>query len=197
MRKLILLPLSLATLVACSGPADAPTEALRAFFSYPDGSPHPVTAWGEPDLQGKWPIMHLFATRLQRDPKYGERRELNDEEWEAAEKMLERRDAPYETEIKSNKMGMGHWAETTMRSEAARLTSLISYPPDGQMPALTARGEAARPAEFRSDDTSEGLRFDGGLRCVGPLHHARACRRRCCRSTTTTVFEIVSRRVTS
>ena len=90
--------------------------------------------------------MHLFATRLQRDPKYGERRELDDEEWQAAQAGLQRRDERYHEEIKTNKMGMGHWAETTTRTEAARLTSLISYPPDGQLPALTARGAGARPA---------------------------------------------------
>jgi hypothetical protein len=140
-----------------------------AAFTYPDGSPHPVTPWGEPDLQGNWPIMHLFATRLQRDPKYGERRELDDAEWQAAQEGLKRRDERYHEEIQGNKMGMGHWAETTTRTEAARLTSLISYPPNGQLPALTARGQELAPL-FRSDDTQQVFDsvndFDAWDRCI-------------------------------
>jgi hypothetical protein len=66
-------------------------------------------------------------------------------------------------------MGMGHWAETTTRTEAARLTSLISYPTDGQLPALTARGEDLAPT-FRSDDTQTVFDsvndFDAWDRCI-------------------------------
>jgi hypothetical protein len=95
-------PASLAIVLAaalaggCSSPDDAADSraaaddgAARAApsFTYPDGSPHPVTEWGDPDLTGNWPIMHLFATRLQRDPKYGDRRFLTDEEWQAAEPL--------------------------------------------------------------------------------------------------------------
>jgi hypothetical protein len=170
-----------AALAACSGPdnaaeADADAGGTNAAgaesevtFNYPDGSPHPVTPWGDPDLQGMWPIMHLFSTRLQRDPEYGERRFLTDEEWDNAQAVLQRRDERYQSEIESNKMGMGHWAETTLRTEAARLTSLISYPPDGQIPALTARGEELVP-EFRSDDTRDVFDspqdFDAWDRCI-------------------------------
>jgi len=130
----------------------------------------PMTEWGDPDLQGMWPIMHLMATRLQRNPDYGERRYLTDEEWERAQGMLERRDANYDREIQSNKMGMGHWAESTTRSDAARLTSLISYPPDGRFPALTPRGEELA-VNFGSDDTREVFDspqddFDSWDRCI-------------------------------
>jgi hypothetical protein len=157
-------------LAACSGSGDAAkTQASAAKLTYPDGSPHPLTAWGDPDLQGMWPIMHLFATRLQRDPKYGERRYLNEEEWAAAENILKSRDERYNTEIKTNKLGMGHWAESTTRSEAARLTSLISYPTDGQIPKLTPRGEELVP-QFHSDDTSKVFDsvndFDAWDRCI-------------------------------
>ena len=181
MRQRILvqmLVVSSVTLAACSGSddatedrasADASAAAGQPKFTYPDGSPHPMTEWGDPDLQGTWPIMHLIATRLQRDPKYGERRYLTDEEWAAAEGTLERRDAAYDREDKSNKMGMGHWAESTTRTEAARLTSLISYPPDGQFPALTPRGEELVP-EFASDDTQKVFDsikdFDSWDRCI-------------------------------
>jgi hypothetical protein len=177
MRKRIvaqILTIATAGLAACGGLEDvaergAGAQRRAATFTYPDGSAHPVTPWGDPDLQGMWPIMHLFSTRLQRDPKYGERRLLSDEEWAAAQTVLQRREERYQTEIDSNKMGMGHWAETTTRIEAARLTSLISYPPDGQIPALTARGEELGP-EFRSDDTHRVFDsvedFDSWDRCI-------------------------------
>jgi hypothetical protein len=157
-------------LAACSSPND-PSKAAGAAakLTYPDGSPHPVTPWGDPDLEGVWPIMHLFATRLQRDPKYGERRYLTEEEWAAAEAVLKSRDERYDSEIKTNKMGMGHWAESTTRTEAARLTSLISYPLDGQIPKLTQRGEELVP-QFHSDDTSKVFDsptdFDAWDRCI-------------------------------
>lgn len=162
-------------LVACSSSDDgtetntAARTSATARFTYPDGTPHPVTDWGDPDLQGTWPIMHLFSTRLQRDTKYGERRELTDEEWAAAQAVLRTRDERYQTEIQSNKMGMAHWAETTTRTEAARLTSLISYPPDGQIPALTPRGNELA-LTFRSDDTQRVFDsprdFDAWDRCI-------------------------------
>jgi hypothetical protein len=56
-----------------------------------------------------------------------------------------------------------------VRTEATRLTSLISYPPDGQLPALTARGQELAPL-FRSDDTQQVFDsvndFDAWDRCI-------------------------------
>ena len=160
-------------LAACAGAlamgtalAQPSSEAL----TYPDGTPHPMTAWGDPDLQGTWPIMNLFSTPLQRPEQYGEREYLTDEEYARAEGTLQRREQAYEQEIKTNKMGMGHWAETTTTSDAARLTSLTVYPPNGQFPGLTARGEALRP-QFGSDDTRQVFDsptddFDSWDRCI-------------------------------
>jgi hypothetical protein len=139
-------------------------------YTYPDGSAHPVTAWGDPDLQGMWPIMHLIATQLQRNPQYGERRLLTDEEYQRAQGTLERRDAAYYQQVGNSELGMGSWAESTVRSDAARLTSLIAYPENGRFPELTARGEALRP-EFgsswsRSAYDSPQDDFDTWDRCI-------------------------------
>ena len=171
----ILITTAAAAVAACTAPDDASETAnagqaaAAAKLTYPDGSPAPVTEWGDPDLAGMWPIMHLFATRLQRDPKYGERRFLTEEEWQKAEEVLKKRDERYHTEIANNKLGMGHWAESTTRTEAARLTSLISYPPDGQIPGLTERGKELQPL-FKSDDTSKVFDspqdFDAWDRCI-------------------------------
>ena len=101
----------------------------------------PTTAWGDPDIQGMWPIINLISTPFQRDPKYGDRLYLSDEEYAKTEQALAARDKRYEDEIKSNKMGMGHWAEASHHNEAARLTSLMREPANGRFPELTERGK--------------------------------------------------------
>ena len=53
-----------------------------------------------------WPIINLISTPFQRDPKYGDRLYLSDEEYAKTEQALAARDKRYEDEIKSNKMGM-------------------------------------------------------------------------------------------
>ncbi len=51
----------------------------------------PKTSWGEPDLQGIWPLNHLIATPFQRPEKYGDRRLMTDEEFAAAQKNAQAR----------------------------------------------------------------------------------------------------------
>jgi hypothetical protein len=185
-----------AMLAACSGADDADAPGL----SFADGSPHPVTEWGDPDLQGMWPIMHLLSTQLQRNPALGERRELTEEEYQASvtgRGSQAARDAAYHQMMATNSLGMGGWAESTLRSQQTRLTSLISYPSNGRFPALTARGEELRP-EFGSSWSTErsGSGFDSPQDDFDTASRA-ACRTRCCRSTTTTASASSSRRATS
>ena len=161
------LVIAILCLLACPGPAHAGTK--KAKFTYPDGSPMPVTPWGDPDLQGMWPITHLIATPLQRNPKYGTRRYLTDAEWKKAEAILKGRYERYDTENTKNELGMGSWAESTLRSEAARLTSLTSYPPNGRIPALTPYGKKLAH-QFHSDDFEHVFDspsdFDAWDRCI-------------------------------
>ena len=149
-----------AALVACSGSDEASVASESAdAFAYPDGSSHPVTSWGDPDLQGTWPIMHLLSTSMQRNPDYGDRQYLTDEEYEASlsgRSSQASRDAAYERMVQSNSLGMGGWAESTTRSQQARLTSLISYPTDGRFPEVTARAEELRPNFGSSWSTEQG-----------------------------------------
>jgi hypothetical protein len=130
---------------------------------------HPVTEWGDPDLRGMWPTMHLIATQFQRNARYGDRRYLTDEEYAETAKRLADRDARYQTEISSNSMGMGHWAEASHNNDAARLTSMLFYPEDGQFPALTPKGKEL--AEKMSSSWSgtawdKPADFDSWDRCV-------------------------------
>src|SRR3954468_11885513 len=119
-RSLIVITAGLA---AWSLPGDARAQQPAAALKYADGSPQPVTPWGDPDLQGMWPIMHLFATNLQRNPQYGDRRQLTDDEGKNAEGVLQAAEQNNHPQIANGKMNMGHWAETTTRTDAARLTS--------------------------------------------------------------------------
>ena len=57
----------------------------------------PKTPWGEPDLQGIWPLNHLIATPFQRPEKYGDRRFLTDEEFAAAQKNAQARNKRFES----------------------------------------------------------------------------------------------------
>lgn len=157
-------------IVGCSGPEDAvetesagsaaePAAETATAYTYPDGSPHPVTEWGDPDLQGMWPIMHLMSTSLQRDEEFGDRLYLTDEEYE--ESLTGRgsqaaRDAAYDRMVQTNTLGMGGWAESNTRVPQARQTSLISYPTDGRFPALTATGEDLVPQFGSSWSTENG-----------------------------------------
>jgi len=58
-------------------PAEPGTAKERQLWAYdvkpvPNYVP-PKTAWGDPDLQGIWPINHLIAVPLTRPKQYGDR----------------------------------------------------------------------------------------------------------------------------
>jgi hypothetical protein len=121
-----------AALAACSPePASGPPSPAGAYEA-------PRTAWGDPDLQGMWPIDRLNGTPVQRPEAFGERRFLTDDEFAERVERLRGLNARYDEEIATNKMGIGHWAEM---GEPNKLTSLIVEPANGRVPALTAEGE--------------------------------------------------------
>ena len=92
----------------------------------------PKTPWGEPDLQGMWPLNHLLATPFQRQPKYGDRRLMTDEEYAAAQKSAQARNQRFES---------GAIPQADSGTEVTRLTSLLSDPPNGRFPELTPNGK--------------------------------------------------------
>jgi len=125
----------------------------------------PKTPWGEPDLQGMWPLNHLIATNLQRNPQYGTRRFLTDEEFAAAEKSAQQ----------SSERFQGGAIPTADARTASRLTSLISDPPDGRVPAFTPKGQemfeklhgSYRPRQVDGRDIFDNIDdFDTWDRCI-------------------------------
>ena len=128
---------------------------------------HPTTPWGDPDLQGRWPIRHMTLTPLERPVELGTRAYLTDEEFAERAAAIEARNTRYEQETSSNQMGMGHWAEAGQVPQ--RQASLIVDPPNGRLPALTAAGRA-KSATMGSSwqdipfDTLED--FDSWDRCI-------------------------------
>jgi len=153
------------TLGACSN--DSSPGASVADAGSDSSYPHPMTEWGDPDLRGIWPIQHLIGTPFQRPEEYGTREYYSDEEFQSrADQLEETRNARYEEEIRNNKMGMGHWAETT---EAQRITSLLVDPPNGRFPELTEEGK--RRSELMGSSWSRQVYdsiadFDTWDRCV-------------------------------
>ena len=131
-RSAWLVPALAAAAAGCSVEPEA-TNAGSA-----GGYVAPRTAWGDPDLQGMWPIDKLNGTPVQRPENFGERRFLTDAEFAERVERLDRLNARYDEEIAANKMGTGHWAEM---GEPNKLTSLIVEPANGRVPPLTAEGE--------------------------------------------------------
>ena len=139
--------LALVALAACSNDAameaDSENAAMNAAPAAANASGYsvPRTSWGDPDLRGMWPIINLISTPFQRPEEFGTREMLTDEEYEQTQGRLAARNERYEAEIDNNKMGMGHWAESSLSNDAARLTSLLVYPENGRFPEMTARGQ--------------------------------------------------------
>lgn len=98
----------------------------------------PRTSWGDPDLQGTWPISHLMTVPLQRPKQYGTRLEFTPQELSEQRKATDAQNSRYRAEESRHGLGLGHWVEDT---EIPAQTSLIVDPPDGQLPAQSPQGK--------------------------------------------------------
>jgi hypothetical protein len=128
----------------------APNLTMGGAKLDPDYKP-PKTSWGEPDLQGTWPINHLIAVPLERPKQYADRLFLSEEELDKAQKALDARNGRF-------KAGPIPIADTS--SKVMRQTSLIVDPPDGRFPALTDYGKQLQ-AEMNGTYKPGKTVFDG------------------------------------
>ena len=110
----------------------------------------PKTSWGEPDLRGMWPLNHLIGVPLQRDPKYGDRFEMTDEEYATAQSNVEARDERFQS---------GAIPAADAAGMAMKQTSLIIEPANGRLPPLTPLGEEMRKKMRSSYDPAQTV-FD-------------------------------------
>jgi hypothetical protein len=121
------------TALAAEGPAKAaPSKAAKKAWT------PPKTPWGDPDLQGTWPLDELGRTPLQRPAQYGDRLYLTDEEYKKVMATAQEALKGAEKEEKENKLGAGHWFEGGV---PLRQTSLIVEPKNGRLPPLTEKGK--------------------------------------------------------
>jgi hypothetical protein len=132
-----------AILSNCSVAAEQGTKPDAAPVAKPATSAsakwkHPKTAWGDPDLQGTWPVVHLISVPLERNAQFGNRLQFTPEELVEQKKRIDARNKRYQEEDASDRIGQGHWAEMT---ELPTQTSLIVDPPNGRLPAQTEVGK--------------------------------------------------------
>src|SRR5207253_2189251 len=98
----------------------------------------PHTAWGEPDLQGKW--SYATITPLERPTEKGGTELLSAAEVEALNEdaltSADRRDGTPEADLA--RAYNAYWYD---RGKSIGRTSLIIDPPDGRLPPLTEEGD--------------------------------------------------------
>jgi hypothetical protein len=137
-----------------------PSEA-NFFIETPAGWVPPKTPWGDPDLQGTWPISYVGSVPLERcagggggragsappcDPQKGF---LTEEEFKARLATARGRADRYATAIQSGDFGQAFQAGIVDPTVPQRQTSLIVDPPNGRLPEMTAEGKR-RSALMRS-----------------------------------------------
>jgi hypothetical protein len=140
----------------------------------------PRTAWGDPDLTGKWPGTDMVGVPMQREESFGTRNVLTDEEFvqrqQRAEQQSEQDNADFELENAASTPGgdVGgavspppHWLE---RGQPQRQASLIVEPANGRMPAYTPQAQerqaalrAARETRGPADSYTDRSNYD---RCI-------------------------------
>ncbi len=141
------------------------------------GAEGPRTPWGDPDLQGVWD--YWTFTPLERPEEFGERGELTAEEAAVvaqrgnAEALARDSDGPPPGEVGGYSQEV--WTDRA-RATALTQSSLLVDPPDGRLPALTARAEAAAEAHRAGGGYPVRVRV-GGLNEDGP--EARGVAERC------------------
>ena len=169
--------------VTVSGQGAPPSEANH-FIGTPAGWVHPKTPWGDPDLQGMWPIGYVGGTPLERCAGAGGRGragappcDLN-KAFLTEEEYQQRVTAAAQPDRATKALSEGNFGQALLAGVVdptfpQRQTSLIVDPPNGKLPELTAEGKRlsalmksswALPGETQTWDAPED--FDTWDRCI-------------------------------
>lgn len=152
------------------------------FIETPNDWEHPMTPWGEPDIQATLDMMQASRVPLERcanSHRFGappcdmDKKWLTEEEYE--ERMEEWRNSVDRSQqlLEEGDVGGAIQAAVTDPNIPQRQTNLLVDPPDGLLPALTAEGKRraltmgsdwALPAEDLTFDGPED--FDSWDRCI-------------------------------
>ncbi|HTW63273.1 MAG TPA: hypothetical protein VME17_01600 [Bryobacteraceae bacterium] len=165
-------------------PGPVPDES-NFFIATPPGWTQPKTPWGDPDLQGIWPISFVGTVSLQRcAPGFGPRRGpappcdqhkafLTEAEYKAMLERNAKRPDRYAEDVKEGEAGRAFLAGVMDNFTPQRQTSLIMDPPDGKLPEMTPEGKRLS-AEMKSSWPLPGEKlvfnsykdFDSWDRCI-------------------------------
>jgi hypothetical protein len=121
----------------------------------------PKTAWGAPDISGTYTSDDLQGVPVERPKEYGTRRFLTEQELAERAASVDRQKSAINTGERPKE---GFWARVQglgkveaeavppnfveYARRASALTSLVSDPPDGRIPAITAEAKARRSASY-------------------------------------------------
>lgn len=144
---------------AQKSPAIPPSEA-NFFIGTPAGWVPPKTPWGDPDLQGIWPLNYVGSTPLQRCMARGRggappppcdphKTFLTEEEFARVKANVARVPDRYEAAVKEGEAGRAFITGSMDPTTPQRQTSLIFDPPDGRLPEMTPEGKRLS-AEMKS-----------------------------------------------
>jgi hypothetical protein len=170
--------------VNAQSPVGPPSEANH-FIGTPTGWTQPKTPWGDPDLQGMWPISFVGSVPLERceggrgrggappPPCDQHKAFLTEAEYQervdAATQQVDR----HAQAIASGDFGQALQSGITDPTFPQRQTSLIVDPPNGRLPEMTAEGKRlsalmksswALPGETQTWD--HWFDFDSWDRCI-------------------------------
>jgi len=170
LTHLIISSLTLVTFAAILSGQTASEKNM--FVETPAGWKAPKTAWGDPDLQGTWPINYVGGIPLERCrggragappvPCDQNKAFLTEEEFKARVDAINGRGNRYTDAMKKGDLGAAFNAGNTDPTTPQRQTSLIVDPPNGLLPELTPEGKRLS-AEMRSSwakSPDEVLTFD-------------------------------------
>jgi hypothetical protein len=150
--------------IPVAGQAPAPAPGAPSSFVTPR------TPWGDPDLQGIYNSNDNVGVPIERPERFGERRELTDQEFaerEIAAKKAAADDKSDRRTLAADDTGDGpeHWYE---RGKTSRRTSLVVDPPNGQVPLTLAMRKRAEEWETQrfGKGVDSWLDFDLWDRCI-------------------------------